>query len=446
MSFRRIKPGLNSFYLVLLLTCLFPQLLVVTAERDVCMQTLNVKCTIPYQRTTDSTREPIPNEVACPALAKYQRCAEDVRKSLTSCNSNLYFHTIYTSIQRIMKDKICGNVTLPINQTAVTDVPDLSTTSQPVQPTCIHFKRKLMKLISGKDQQNSHKFRLCALFGDPHLKTFNNERQTCVVQGAWPLIDNDFFSVQVTNVPLVRRSSATATNMITVTVKPKGNGCVRPKIYRAETGSLPAEFLDGTRETGPKDCSAAIYSRRKGPRTHIEIKICYIGATIIIRQVGEFLTFHVRISEIFLQRVTSTGLCVNGCPPRQQINYRELLSLSDTQLARMRPRRSKMSRKEAYSKCKETKITGFYLDSCLFDLLTTGDKNFSAAAWHALDDSFFLDEMGTLKDLQNYNTTQPREDKTQSDPPIKHRANSSNRNCSVCPTWAWLLTLFVFVR
>ena len=112
----------------------------------------------------------------------------------------------------------------------------------------------------------------------------------------------------------------------------------------------------------------------------------------------------------------------------------------------MRPRRSKMSRKEAYSKCKETKITGFYLDSCLFDLLTTGDKNFSAAAWHALDDSFFLDEMGTLKDLQNYNTTQPREDKTESDPPIKHRANSSNRNCSVSPTWAWLLTLFVFVR
>lgn len=230
---------------------------------------------------------------------------------------------------------------------------------------------------------------------------------------------------------------------ITVTIKPKGNGCVRPKIYRAETGSLPAEFLDGTKETGPKDCSAAIYSRRKGPRSHIEIKICYIEATIIIRQVGEFLTFHVKIAERFLQRVTSTGLCVNGCPPRQQINYRELLSLSDTQLARMRPRRSKMSRKEAHSKCKETKITGFYLDSCLFDLLTTGDKNFSAAAWHALDDSFSLDEMGTVKDLQNYNTTQPREDETQSDPSIKHRANSSNRNCL---TWTWLLTLFALVR
>lgn len=206
--------ALNANILSPFVILFMPSVLVVTAERDVCMQTLNVKCTIPYQRTTDSTREPIPNEVACPALAKYQRCAEDVRKSLTSCNSNLYFHTIYTSIQRIMKDKICGNVTLPINQTAVTDVPDLSTTSQPVQPTCIHFKRKLMKLINGKDQQNSHKFRLCALFGDPHLKTFNNERQTCVVQGAWPLIDNDFFSVQVTNVPLVRRSSATATNMV----------------------------------------------------------------------------------------------------------------------------------------------------------------------------------------------------------------------------------------
>lgn len=206
--------ALNANILSPFVILFMPSVLVVTAERDVCMQTVNVKCTILYQKTTDSTREPIPNEVACPALAKYQRCVEDVRKSITSCNSNLFFHTIYTSIQRIMKDKICGNVTLSANQTAVTDVPDLSTTSQPVQPTCIHFKRKLMKLISGKDQQNSHKFRLCALFGDPHLKTFNNERQTCVVQGAWPLIDNDFFSVQVTNVPLVRRSSATATNMV----------------------------------------------------------------------------------------------------------------------------------------------------------------------------------------------------------------------------------------
>lgn len=208
--------ALNANILSPFVILFIPSVLVATAEQDDCMQTLNVKCTIPYQRTRAATREPTSNEVACPALAIYLRCAEDVRKSVWSCNPNLFFQAIYSSIPRIMKDKFCGNVSLPTNQTAVTDAPDLkeSTTIQPVQPTCRHFKRKLMKLTSGNIRQNSHNFSLCALFGDPHLKTFNNERQTCVVQGAWPLIDNDFFSVQVTNVPLVRGSSATATNMV----------------------------------------------------------------------------------------------------------------------------------------------------------------------------------------------------------------------------------------
>lgn len=447
MSFRRIKTGLIVFYQALLSTCLFPQVLVAI---DVCIQTLNDRCTNPYKRTVDAAQEPISNEVMCPALGIYLHCVEDVKKTEITCNSNLYYHTISTLIPRLMTDRSCGNVSLPMNQTAVIVDPDTveSATRRPVAPTCVHFKHKQKKLSSGKGKHNPQRFRLCALFGDPHLKTFKDERQTCVVQGAWPLIDNDYFLVQVTNVPVVKGSSATATSMITVMIKPKGNGCVLQKLYRARAGSLPAVFHDGTRETGPKDCSAAIYPRHKGPQTHIEIKICYIRTTIIIRQVGEFLTFHVKIPEKLLLKFPTTGLCVTGCPPRQRIDYRELLSFTDSQLARMRPRRSKMSRKEAYAKCSETKITGFYLDSCLFDLLTTGDKNFSSAAWHALDDSFLLDEMGTLRDLQSYNTTQPKGDETLSDPPIQQRNNSGNRTSthSFFELWTSMLILFVLAR
>jgi RGM family protein len=36
------------------------------------------------------------------------------------------------------------------------------------------------------------------------------------VEGAWPLIDNNYLSVQVTNVPVVPGSSATATNKASV--------------------------------------------------------------------------------------------------------------------------------------------------------------------------------------------------------------------------------------
>ena len=230
-------------------------------------------------------------------------------------------------------------------------------------------------------------------------------------------------------------------------IKPRGNGCVLQKIYRAEAGSLPAEFLDGTQETGPSGCPAIIFPRRKGHQTHIEIKICYISTTIIIRQVGKYLTFHVKIPEKLLRKVPTTGLCVTGCPYLQRIDYRELLSYTDAQLSRMR--RSKMSRKEAHAKCMEAKIAGFYLDSCLFDLLTTGDQNFSAAAWHALDDSFLLDEIGTLKDLRSYNTTEPREEvDIASEPHTKHRRNTSERNVthSFCKLWTLLLILFVLAR
>jgi hypothetical protein len=65
--------------------------------------------------------------------------------------------------------------------------------------------------------QGRHRFRHCGLFGDPHLKTFKNEYQTCRVRGAWPLIDNPYLGVQVTNEPVVEGSPATATTKVSVT-------------------------------------------------------------------------------------------------------------------------------------------------------------------------------------------------------------------------------------
>lgn len=235
---------------------------------------------------------------------------------------------------------------------------------------------------------------------------------------------------------------------ITVLIKAQGKGCVHQKIYRAIAGSLPAEFHDGTRQTGPSDCPAKIYRRQKGAQVHIEIKICYISTTIIIRQVGEFLTFHVKIPEQLMFKAPTTGLCVTGCPYRQRIDYRELLSYTDEQLARMRPRRSKMSRKEAHAKCAKKKITGFYLDSCLFDLLTTGDENFSAAAWHALDDSFLLDEMGTFRDLLSYNTTEPRIESTPTSRPTRqtHSGSQHNASHSFLVLWVLLISMYILAR
>ena len=59
----------------------------------------------------------------------------------------------------------------------------------------------------------------CGLFGDPHLKTFSNRRQTCVVKGAWPMLNNRYLAVQVTNVLIERNNPvATATSKVSFIV------------------------------------------------------------------------------------------------------------------------------------------------------------------------------------------------------------------------------------
>jgi len=40
---------------------------------------------------------------------------------------------------------------------------------------------------------------LCVVYGDPHVRAFNGHFQTCRVLGTWPLVDNDYFTVQITN-------------------------------------------------------------------------------------------------------------------------------------------------------------------------------------------------------------------------------------------------------
>ena len=203
--------ALNVNILTLLVLSFVLVVLVVTAETQKCTQIISDRCTMPYIRTRKAVGEN--NQEICTALAVYLRCIEDVKKTVKSCRSNLQFLTISTLIPMKMKARNCGNISLPTNETALigTKSPTKPTTKR---PGCLNFTSEDLKPSKEQIRLNPHHFRLCALFGDPHLKTFTEERQTCVVQGAWPLIDNNYFSVQVTNVPLVAGSSATATNTV----------------------------------------------------------------------------------------------------------------------------------------------------------------------------------------------------------------------------------------
>lgn len=108
----------------------------------------------------------------------------------------------------------CSNISLPHNETEILNIFKTQTTIIDENPKPTN-KPKCGSSIRGNAYRNVNiSKRYCGLFGDPHLRTFNDIKQTCVVKGAWPLIDNQFLVVQVTNVPLVEGFDATATNKV----------------------------------------------------------------------------------------------------------------------------------------------------------------------------------------------------------------------------------------
>lgn len=180
------------------------------------------------------------------------------------------------------------------------------------------------------------------------------------------------------------------------------DSCVEQKIYQAKTNSLPAAFVDGTSVTGTSDCEVKIIERERD--SLIQIQLCHIGTEILIRKVGQFLTFHIKMPEELANSQQAQGLCISGCPQQEIIDYRELLSYTEAQLKERLPKGT-VSRKNATKECRDSKVKGFYLDSCVFDLLTTGDRNFTEAAKSALGDAFSLDLDGIVNDINEYNET-----------------------------------------
>lgn len=130
--------------------------------------------------------------------------------------------------------------------------------------------------------------------------------------------------------------------------------------------------MDGSKWSGP-----GVRIREENPGKHIEIHLRYIGTRIVIRQSGRYLTFAAKMpSAIAMQGAQgdTLELCVRGCPRRERIDFERLL---DTKSG---PKR------EAIAACRALNITDFYFDACVFDLLTTGDGSFSAAARDAMLD------------------------------------------------------------
>lgn len=137
----------------------------------------------------------------CIALRAYSLCT---RRTARGCRGDLVYHSAVFRIKELFAQHNCSSD----GPTSSAKAP--STSKPPVVDVCNYESRVLASGPAAQQKKYGH----CGLFGDPHLRTFRDEFQTCRVEGAWPLIHNRYLSVQVTNVPVVEGSSATATNKV----------------------------------------------------------------------------------------------------------------------------------------------------------------------------------------------------------------------------------------
>lgn len=170
-----------------------------------CQQCRIQRCNAEYVAST-SPSSGLQEDVAldvdyCIALRAYALCT---RRQARSCRGDLVYHSAVFRIKELFSQHNCSSD----GPTSSAKVP--STSRPAVSELCDYENRVLMSGSASQQKKYAH----CGLFGDPHLRTFRDEFQTCKVEGAWPLIDNRFLSVQVTNVPVVLGSSATATSKV----------------------------------------------------------------------------------------------------------------------------------------------------------------------------------------------------------------------------------------
>lgn len=135
-------------------------------------------------------------EMECKKLRTYYTCLQNI--SHGHCYGDLLFRVEKSSIETRLNGSGCVKRGPVFTE-------DYLTENRPNRPitsnVCTYDGKKVY----------SH----CGLFGDPHLRTFNNVFQTCKVKGAWPLVNNKYITVQVTNDPVGQNGDATATSKVT---------------------------------------------------------------------------------------------------------------------------------------------------------------------------------------------------------------------------------------
>lgn len=176
----------------------------VVLAQTVSLQCKILKCNSEFWASTTNSG---PEEEFCTALRTYNGC---VRRTARTCRGDLAYHSAQHGIEDLMSQHNCSKEGPTSQPRGRSPLPPAAADSQERSdgPEVCHYERGFPRNAA---QPN---FTHCGFFGDPHLRTFGDDFQTCKVEGAWPLIHNKYLSVQVTNTPVLPGSSATATSKV----------------------------------------------------------------------------------------------------------------------------------------------------------------------------------------------------------------------------------------
>uniref|UniRef100_A0A665T676 Hemojuvelin BMP co-receptor n=1 Tax=Echeneis naucrates TaxID=173247 RepID=A0A665T676_ECHNA len=291
----------------------------------------------------------------CSALRSYAMCTKRMARA---CRGDLAYHSAVQGIEDLLIQHRC---------------PRAGPTAQP-RPlpqgtlsgdTCLYEQR------GGVASDYLH----CAVFGDPHIRTFNNDFQTCAVQGAWPIIDNEYLYIQATSLPSRGGAYGTVLSKITIIFK-NMRQCTDQLLYQAELDNVPAAFADGSTSSGERRGLHSLTVQTQSPGLQAEIRAAHIGTLLVVRQSGHGLSLSVRAPRGIVEAFgpdQDLQLCVWGCPPSQRIQMP--LPPSDSSI-------------NAHVHCAALlPALDIYYQACVFDLISSGDLNSSAAAVNALQDA-----------------------------------------------------------
>ena len=168
-------------------------------------------------------------------------------------------------------------------------------------------------------------------------------------------------------------------------------------MYQASSGSLPSTLDDGRTHLGNAGAGAhTVRVEEVEYNRHVTIHLRYVDATVVIRQVGFYFNVAVKMPEALvkaalLDNPDRIDLCQKGCPRAERIDYMAILAHKNRHAKRsVVPAQHGMALDAAQRRCRDAQLVDFYLDSCVFDLVTTGDRNFTRSARLALEDLYEL--------------------------------------------------------